>query len=972
MTIDPLVASGMREHFGDVVGTDYSASDLPGERDLNIKITVGEDQMVLKVYADDDRQWLLLQDRALRHITAPDLRIPQPLHPDIVGLSDGRVMRLVSWLDGAPWSAIEPSEAEAEALGALVARVDRRLADMQVGPEDEEVLQRPFRWNMLQALELRRSLSAVVDPDVRAACASAFDEFEHHALPILAGLKHQPIHNDANENNIIVHPDGLGLIDFGDLVLAPRVVGLATAIAYAIAPAPDPVRAAIPLIRGYHMQWPLSPLELEVLWPLVRMRLVMSVINAAEQIAADPDNAYLLISQDVVPRLLRTLTQASDYLALCRAREACGYDPSPRARDVRHHLRTAPARPVLDLGAGRSAWIDWSVGSSDPRDAQGVLAMMADLDVLAGHYAEDRDVYRGEAFEGEERTVHLGLDLFQPAGSKVYAPYDGGVEVVEARPAAGDYGHVVILRHRTAAGTPFWTLYGHLGPSVVDDLQVGADVAAGALIGVIGEEDHNGAWPPHVHVQVLTDLCGMGGEVYGVAPRSQTTLWRSICPNPNLMVGIPPGDGASDAHPGLGREGIASQRKVRLSRNLSLNFREPLHIVRGEGAYLFDADGRSYLDLVNNVAHVGHANPFVTAAAASQMATLNTNTRFLHDAIIEYARSLVATLPDPLSVAFFVNSGSEANDLAIRLAQAHTGARGWLSLRHAYHGHTASVVDISPYKFLGRGGEGAREHVRVAELPDAYRGEHTGPGAGAAYAADFATTLSTLDQPLAAFISEGIVSTAGQVTLADGFLEDAYRQTREAGGVCIADEVQIGLGRVGERFWGFELHDVVPDIVTMGKPLGNGHPLAAVVTTPEIAESFHNGMEYFNTFGGNPVSATIGQAVLDYVLDRRLQAHAADLGEYVKDQARRMRSAHPLIGDVRGHGLFLGIELMRDGKPATQEVSDIMEFALRRGVMLSSDGPANNVFKIKPPMVVQREDMDLFLEVLDEALRAVR
>ena len=160
--------------------------------------------------------------------------------------------------------------------------------------------------------------------------------------------------------------------------------------------------------------------------------------------------------------------------------EACGYDPSPRARDVRHHLRTAPARPVLDLGAGRSAWIDWSVGSSDPRDAQGVLAMMADLDVLAGHYAEDRDVYRGEAFEGEERTVHLGLDLFQPAGSKVYAPYDGVVEVVEARPAAGDYGHVVILRHRTAAGTPFWTLYGHLGPSVVDDLQGGADVAAGA------------------------------------------------------------------------------------------------------------------------------------------------------------------------------------------------------------------------------------------------------------------------------------------------------------------------------------------------------------------------------------------------------------------------------------------------------------------------------------------------------------
>ncbi|MGA0066603.1 MAG: aminotransferase class III-fold pyridoxal phosphate-dependent enzyme [Candidatus Nanopelagicales bacterium] len=970
--MDSIILAGVDEHFADFVGSDARTDSLPGERDLNIKITSGGATMVLKVYADDDREWLELQDRALRHLSGTGLRTPEPLHREIVALSDGRVMRLVSWLDGAPWSAIDPSPAQTEALGALVARVDRLLCDFDVTVDEAAVLQRPFRWNMMQALDLRRSLSAISDADVREACERTFDEFEQRALPILATLATQPIHNDANENNIIVDDDGLGLIDFGDLVLAPRIVGLATAVAYAIATSDDPVRAAVPIVRGYHLQWPLTPIELDVLWVLVRMRLVMSVVNAAEQSAADPDNAYLLISQDVVPRLLVELDRASDYLALSRIREACGYDPSPRARDVRHHLRTAPAHPVLDLAARRSAWIDWSTGSCDPRDSAGVAALMDGLDVLAGHYAEDRDVYRGDTFEGEQRTVHLGLDLFQPAGSSVFAPYDGVVEVVQARPDAGDYGHVVILRHATDAGTPFWTLYGHLGPSVLDDLEPGASVSAGDRIGALGEEHVNGAWPPHVHVQVLTDLCGMDGEIYGVAPRTETTLWRSLCPNPNLMVGIPPGETASDAHPTLGREGIAEQRRVRLSRNLSLNFREPLHIVRGEGAYLFDAQGNAYLDLVNNVAHVGHATPFVNAAATRQMATLNTNTRFLHDAIIEYARSLTATLPDPLSVAFFVNSGSEANDLAIRLARAHTGAQGWISLRHAYHGHTVSVVDISPYKFLGRGGEGARDHVRVAELPDAYRGAHTGPGAGAAYADDFARTLATLDEPLAAFISEGIVSTAGQVTLAEGFLADAYRQTRAAGGVCIADEVQIGLGRVGERFWGFELHDVVPDIVTMGKPLGNGHPLAAVVTTPEIAESFHNGMEYFNTFGGNPVSATIGQCVLDYVLDNRLQAHADTLGSYVQDQVRGMRSRHPLIGDVRGHGLFLGIELLRDGEPATYEVAGIIEYALGRGVMLSSDGPANNVFKIKPPLVVQREDMDHFLDVLDQALHQVR
>ncbi len=972
MSSEPAVVAALTEHFADAVPAGYTLVDLPGERDLNVKVVSADGTAVLKIYAADDRDWLELQDRALRSLGDIGARVPRVLHGQIATLPDGRVARLVSWLEGEPWSQVAVSPAHEETLGALVARVDHRLADLELSAAETAVLQRPFRWHMMQALDLRDSLALVTDPQVREACARALADFEERILPALRELPQQVIHNDANENNIIVDADGLGLIDFGDIVLAPRIVGLATAIAYAIAPLEDPVRGATSLLRGYHLEWPLRPEELALLWPLIRMRLVMSVINAAVQSAADPGNDYLLISQDVVPRLLLALDASSDYLALSRAREACGYEPSPRARSVRHHLRTAPAAPILDFGQWRTGWIDWSTGSADPRDSAGVAHMAQDLDVLAGHYAEDRDVYRGEAFEGEQRTVHLGLDLFQPAGSEVFAPYDGIVEAVEARPAAGDYGHVVILRHVTADGVPFWTLYGHLGASALDEVAPGDAVTAGQRIGVLGEETDNGAWAPHVHVQVLTDLCGMGSEVYGVAPRDETTLWRSICPNPNHMVGIPPAGVGSDAHPGLGREGIARQRRVRLSPNLSLNFREPLHIVRGEGAYLFDAAGNAYLDLVNNVAHVGHANPYVVAAGAQQMATLNTNTRFLHDAIVEYGRSLVATLPDPLTVAFFVNSGSEANDLAIRLARAHTGARGWISLRHAYHGHTESVVDISPYKFDGRGGAGAREHVRVAELPDAYRGPHTGPGAGAAYAADFAATLADLDQPLAAFIAEGIVSTAGQVTLAEGFLADAYRQTREAGGVCIADEVQIGLGRVGETFWGFELHGVVPDIVTMGKPLGNGHPLAAVVTTPEIAASFHNGMEYFNTFGGNPVSAVIGQSVLDYVLDMRLQAHAQQLGSYVQEQVRGMRGDHALIGDVRGHGLFLGIELMRDGRPATREVADIMEFARQRGVMLSSDGPANNVFKIKPPLVVQREDMDRFLEVLDEGLRAVR
>ncbi|MEY3128553.1 MAG: hypothetical protein RIS06_1109 [Actinomycetota bacterium] len=414
---------------------------------------------------------------------------------------------------------------------------------------------------------------------------------------------------------------------------------------------------------------------------------------------------------------------------------------------------------------------------------------------------------------------------------------------------------------------------------------------------------------------------------------------------------------------------MARDRRVVISQNLSLNFKNPINIVSGSGAYLFDEKGKSYLDLVNNVAHVGHSHPRVVAAAASQMSLLNTNTRYLHQSIVEYGKAITSSMSDPLSVIFFVNSGSEANDLAIRLARAHTKSKGVVALRHGYHGHTQAVVEISPYKFLGKGGQGAPAHVAVAELPDLFRGKYTGKGATEKYLSNLKKSISSLKQPISAFFAESIVSTAGQIVLPPGYLSAAYKMVRAAGGLCVSDEVQIGMGRVGEKFWGFELHDVVPDIVTLGKPLGNGHPLAAVVTTPEVADSFNNGMEYFNTFGGNPVSAAIGQAVLEVVYDQRLQLNAKNMGKYLRDGVSSLAKDHSIIADVRGSGLFIGVEMMLDKKtPATNEVADLMEFALNKGVLLSCDGPDNNVLKIKPPLIITKSDVDHLLNVFSDWL----
>ncbi len=441
--------------------------------------------------------------------------------------------------------------------------------------------------------------------------------------------------------------------------------------------------------------------------------------------------------------------------------------------------------------------------------------------------------------------------------------------------------------------------------------------------------------------------------------------------------------GGKPPAPGTSPESLLDHRRQRIGPSLSVAYDAPLKIVRGRGAYLYDHRGRPYLDLVNNVCHVGHCHPRVVEAGARQMAVLNTNTRYLYDGLTDYADRLCATLPEPLSVCYFVCSGSEANELALRLARAHTGRRGIVVLEGAYHGHTTALIDISPYKFLGAGGEGKAEpHVRIAPMPDRYRlpdglVDDAAGDLGEAYGETVRRVIEASQEAteprdrVGAFLCESLLSCGGQIIPPPGYLAAAYRHTRAVGGVCIADEVQVGFGRVGSHFWAFEPQGVVPDIVVLGKPIGNGHPLAAVITTPEIAASFANGMEFFSTFGGNPVSCAIGLAVLDVIEDEGLQEHARHLGRHAVERFRALLDRHPLIGDVRGQGLFLGIELVRDRatqEPAAAEATAIIQRLRHRGILLSTDGPLHNVLKIKPPMVLTEGDIDRTARELDRGL----
>jgi 4-aminobutyrate aminotransferase-like enzyme len=406
----------------------------------------------------------------------------------------------------------------------------------------------------------------------------------------------------------------------------------------------------------------------------------------------------------------------------------------------------------------------------------------------------------------------------------------------------------------------------------------------------------------------------------------------------------------------MNREATLAARRRLLGSNLSIAYRNPVKIVRGEMQYLYDDEGRRYLDAYNNVAHVGHCHSAVVAAAEAQMRLLNTNTRYLHDLILEYAERLSATLPAPLKVCYFVNSGSEANELALRLARAHTKARDLIVLEHAYHGNTTTLIDISPYKHDGPGGNGPPPWVHKVPWDD--------PQPVVALIG----RLKTEGKELCGFIAESMPSVAGQIVLPDGFLTNVYEAVRAAGGVCIADEVQTGYGRIGTHFWGFEYYGVVPDIVVLGKPIGNGHPIGAVITTPEIARSFANGMEFFSTFGGNTVSCAIGLAVLRVVQEEKLQAHALEVGARLIDGLRELQPKHELIREVRGSGFFIGVELVKDEKPATAAADEIVNRMRDEGILLGTDGPHHNVLKIRPPMPFSAADADHFLNTLSRVL----
>jgi len=943
-----------------------------------------------------DRPLIEMQAAALAHIQTKKVSFETPLViPALSGelltyySAEGpkRTAWMISHLSGTLMAKARPwKPALTASLGGILAKLDRALSDFK-----HPSLERPFHWDILQAGWVDEKLHLHQNTEQRAIVEAVCAQYDT-LRPQLDTCPKIPTHHDANDMNLFVKDDLgsnqiSGIIDFGDMVYSARIGEVAIAAAYTAMDSDDPLANAAALLSAYHAEEPLTEVEIALFFPLLRMRLAVTVSNSAERVLTEPDDPYLMLHNAPGWRLLERFHGINETLVTGYFRKACGLSASPTSNAISdwltdNHGNFTPMFKGADLGKAYTLDLSYSsataVNTPEAQDTIVLNASIADamtkanVSIAIGGYGEARPIYTGAAFGRNSdkplapiRTHHLGVDVSLAAGTAVYAPVGGTVWQAGYAADPLDYGGYIILQHSIPTGEQFYSLYGHLAPESLSHLKKDNKVRAGDLIGEVGVYSENGGWWPHVHLQLMTETPGRCSTPPGACEAGLFEVARSLYPNPAAFMGIE--NSATEWVP-PNTAALLEKRGQTTPANQKLSYQKPLHIARAWKHYISDTEGRTYIDAYNNVPHVGHCNPSVIAAITEQMKLVATNTRYAHDSLTAYAHALTSRLPAELSVCLFTSSASEANELALRLARKASGAKNMLVMEHGYHGITTGAMAISPYKFGQSGGDAQEVWVHVTPQPDAFRGQYA---ASANVANDCAAdTQAIIDgilakgQKIAGYISECLPSVGGQIVMPEGFLKAVYRSVRAAGGVCIADDVQTSLGRLGRYYWGFEYQQVVPDILVLGKPLGNGFPLAAVVTTSEIAAEFASGPEFFSTFGGSTVSCAAGLAVLDAIDTAGLQQNAQEIGAYLEAGFKKLQNSYPVIGDIRGMGLFWGLDLVTDPisrAPASDIASYVKNRLRERGVLIGTDGPEDNVLKIRPPMTFDKPAADTLL-----------
>jgi len=933
-----------------------SVKELGSQQDRNFLLEgEGGGHYVLKVchgaYSPVELQ---AQHSALRHLAEhSQVRVPAVIAAsdgaDVLSLEvDGQAVhvRLLEFIAGQSIAHVAHLGRDVVvALGQLCAQVDRALADFQ-HPGLERILQ----WDPRHASALIRHLLPVIkDADAQACIAEAAEQAHVRLLPLVAKLPTQAVHLDITEYNVVWnrgpqrHWQLQGLIDFGDLVSTWRIADLSVTCAALLHHAEDDPLYILPAIQAYHAINPLLREELQALWPLIVARSAVLVLSSEQQASVEPDNTYIQANLASEWSIFDIATSVPIELMEVAILAAAGLEPLEVVEQpvvpLLPTLKAEDFTPV-DLGVLSEHFQagNWEQGGIDER----LLAAAAEKTGLAatryGEYRLSRTV-PDSALEPETFALHVELHV--PAATPVHAPF-AGVLRLTADAALLLVGEAMTLR-----------LWGVDSP-----LTSGAVTKAGDRLGQ-GE----GA--------LMVQLCRSGqlSPPLFVAP-SWSAAWGALCPSPAALLGFD-----CDAPKLQDSARLLARRDASFARSQKHYYEAPPQIERGWRNHLIDMQGRSYLDMLNNVAVLGHGHPRMALEASRQWSLLNTNSRFHYAAITEFSERLLKLAPEGMDRVFLVNSGTEANDLAIRLAWAYSGGRDMLSVLEAYHGWSVATDAISTSIADNPQALSTRpDWVHPVTAPNTWRGEFRGPDSAPDYLRSVDKTLATLaeqNRQVAGFICEPVYGNAGGISLPQGYLQQVYQKVRQQGGVCIADEVQVGYGRLGRYFWGFEEQGVVPDIITMAKGMGNGHPLGAVITRREIAEALEAEGYFFSSSGGSPVSCRIGMAVLDVMEEEKLWENAQIVGGHFKAQLEALIEQHPLVGAVHGLGFYLGLELVRDRQtlePATEETAYLCDRLRELGIFMQPTGDYLNILKIKPPMCTTRQSVDFFVAMVSKVL----
>jgi len=964
-------------------------SRLNSERDVNLLIKgAGTKQYVVKISnPKESLAQLEYQDLLINHLRQSiQLRniYPEIFHKKILFYKDrnerGCAVRILTYIEGDMYAKSKNSDDTEKSLGKLLALQSNQL---QSFIKNQAI--RSFEWDPSDIRWTKKFINLFKGAN-KNIIKNTIDEHEKFVFKNIKNLKHAVTHGDPNDYNIVVKKEKIiGFIDFGDSIYAPVINDLAISLSYALMGNNNLYKSLQNIVGTYNEFYKLSDQDIYSLLALIKSRLVITLVMAAKQRKKYPDNKYLSISENNAWGLIYKLDKVDPYFFIAVIRDICNSEPILNFSKKIQLFKSQQFGNLFDFDLNnvnkkivnfdKSSFLLKTNPSNKKLD--NLVEKFLKKNIGIGLYKEKRKVYKSNHYISslnplKRRDVHLGIDIFVEENTPIKSPLNGKVIILHNNNFKYDYGPTVILEHKIN-NYFFFTLYGHLSKKCLKKLKVGQIVKKGEWIGEIGDYKINGNWPPHLHFQIMTSLLNEVDNFPGVGEDYLLKIWEQISPDPNIILQIPESFFSNKVQ----KEKILLKRKKNIARNLSISYQDPLHMLEAKGQFFYDEQGRRYLDCVNNISHVGHSNKFVHEALVSQNLKLNTNTRYLYNIINEYSDRLLKTFPKKLNKIFFVCTGSEANDLALRIAKNYTKAKNVLVMNNAYHGHTNSLIDLSPYKFNSKGGEGKKDYVHVLRMPDEIRGKWTNKNYKWVNkyideAEDVISKTFNKKNSLSSFFFESILGCGGQIELPKGYLKNIFKLVRKKNALCIADEVQTGFGRVGSNFWAFQEHGIVPDIVTLGKPMGNGHPIAAVVTTKKIADTFNNGMEYFNSFGGNPVSCAVGNAVLDVIEKDNLQKNSKVVGDYFIKKLTQIQKKFPnYISKISGKGLFIGIDficngdfLLPDAKLATKLINSLR----LKGILLSTDGPFNNVIKIKPPLVFNKDNVDFVCNEINEFL----